>query len=395
MQRCVVDVLSPIANCDSIPESKSTCLLVPETFIPTDQIVMFYTQVHDIYSALGEGAFYIRVINEFERALMLGIIIGRYPNTILCTSRPEIIKKYSIRIETMLYKERWPKNNHQYDLSVSTEPSISDLSFFIPKEDIKSSRVAMIMEKDSTGQNSLQERYIDTVYYEILNKYVEKFLTAEDIRATKVKSGKAQMKNLADGAVISVKRKALKGTTDGLPSSSEFCEMVWDDLVRHRIISEVGSQISYDDVLVDVYFGRNKSREFRPTFKEVRSGPAVIQTPQVLHIPIMSPEEKKLYVLNQSKLIFKEIAFEVNHQKPNNIGEVVIIIRSKISEKRLSNESIHSDAEEDIIKSSIKSLFSWDQILLSNNNNSERQEWITSNYRNCFSEPITIGNDNN
>ncbi|CAG9327328.1 unnamed protein product [Blepharisma stoltei] len=383
MGRYVVDILSSIANVEYIPHDQNTILLVPDTFIPSSEIEARFAPCNDIDQALAGGAFIFRVANEFQRGFLMGLILGRWPDAKLVTSRLDVYKKISPRISLQMYKENFYKLYYN-DSCASTEASSEYPNS--PREELKA---PFFQPKPQPQQISLQEKYLDNLYYEVLNKYYEKFLIHEEIRATKIRSAKAQIKNLSDGAVISVKRKALPGFADCLPGSSELSDMVYEDLRDHKIIQEIGMQVTYDETLIEMYFGRDKKKEFKPRYKESRNQP--LQPPQPPQSPIFSMAMDRDKIIETAfKEIWKDILIEVEEVKPNTIAALAYLIVGRF-EKKHEEEPVKYDIsfKEDIIKRAIKMLFTWDIISLQSNSE-KTQDSVAENYKQNLSERLLL-----
>mmetsp|Transcript_9914 Transcript_9914/g.9835 ORF Transcript_9914/g.9835 Transcript_9914/m.9835 type:complete len:84 (+) Transcript_9914:662-913(+) len=67
--------------------------------------------------------------------------------------------------------------------------------------------------------------------------------------------------------------------------------MVYEDLRNHRIFDELGMSVAYNDSLINEYFGREKTREFKPMYKEARNQKPPSPPPPPLPPPPPSPPQ--------------------------------------------------------------------------------------------------------
>ncbi|CAG9335776.1 unnamed protein product [Blepharisma stoltei] len=382
MSRYIVDILSSAANLEDIPRCSNIILLVPDTFRPSREIESQFTSCQNIDQALTGGSLYIKISSEFERGLIIGLILGRWPDAKLLTSRQGVYQKLSQRINLQKYRESSSENCHTESCGSTEASSVYANS---PREERK---INFPPQKPVVApQLTAQDRYLDNLYYEVLNKFYDKFLIEVEIRAPKKKSVQAQLKNFAEGAIISVKKKAVPGITDTLPGSLELSMMVYDDLVSHKVIEESGLNVFYNDLLINEYFGREKSREFKPMYKEARNQrpPSPPPPPSPPSKPVF---DKQSAVDAAFKLMWRLIWTDIYEGNPEDIGDLVIIIDKRFDKYQAEEPEMFPNCiKDDIIKRAIKLLFKNETISLLSNSQ-KNPEFISENYKTNRKEKI-------
>ena len=100
------------------------------------------------------------------------------------------------------------------------------------------------------------------IYQESFDKYVKIILTTPN-KAEKNKSFKAQIRNIVEGIITSNQKKSgllIDFTAD------KVTESIINDLEGHEIIRFGSSNVSYSEMLIEQFFGKNKSKMFIPGF---------------------------------------------------------------------------------------------------------------------------------
>lgn len=146
------------------------------------------------------------------------------------------------------------------------------------------------------------------IYKDVLEKYADKFLKVPEIRAAKSKSAKAQIRNLADGSIISYRKKY---SADEIPSSQEITDLIYEDLIAHGCIDETGLSVEYHDAELSQYFGRRKHKEFICGLSR-QDNPQPALTNNITNV--FTTLSKNLYNYSVSILHAKD--------KPKNLGDL-------------------------------------------------------------------------
>mmetsp|Transcript_15800 Transcript_15800/g.22889 ORF Transcript_15800/g.22889 Transcript_15800/m.22889 type:complete len:374 (-) Transcript_15800:1420-2541(-) len=249
MEFKVYDILSDFIEEASIPQCDNYLLIMSETCIIPDKL---YTLLQKLSSdqdpSLG-GKLYTRASNEFERGILLGKL-SRCPNAKIVSPRPDVISKYipNLKVEHLAVPGVQPS------IKSSLNPEIPE---FKPQVSFQNA--------DSSFQKA-ESNLLKSIYDEVLNKYVEKFLKNTEIRATKIKSAKAQIKNLANGAITSSKKK-VSDTTE-LPSPDDLAELIFEDLKKNNLVCESGNTFEFNDEKISQCFGPEKEAAFKSSLNK-------------------------------------------------------------------------------------------------------------------------------
>jgi hypothetical protein len=179
------------------------------------------------------------------------------------------------------------------------------------------------------------------IYKDVLEKYADKFLQVPEIRAAKSKSAKAQIRNLADGSIISYRKKY---SADEIPSSQEISDLIYEDLIAHGCIDETGLSVEYHDSEICQYFGRRKHKEFVCGLSRQDNS----QTHSSITL-VFKALSKNLYTYSVGLLQGKD--------RPSNLGDLTKRISEFLYEEterlRMSNHFEVSDQEKRILVCSI------------------------------------------
>lgn len=356
MANYIVDILSPYINFDCVPNEENVILLVPENFIVTQEIKAKFSASKNIKSALLEGCHYYRVTSELERGAIVGIIACGTPNLVLCTSRIEIFEKIISKIDYANYVEKWITHNQKYLDSIEV-----NLPLKRPRNDID-------------YQTVFKNKYLDSLYTHILRNYVDKFLKVQNTRAIKITSAKAQLKNLAKGAVSSALNSD-RVTKHDLPNEVELTEIIFDDLLSHGITEDQFPYLIYNDIAINDFFGR-KTKEFIPKYKLIRNRTSYVD------------EDVEKIEENKTLEIWNDIIIEVKNQNPKNIQELAGIINDWLVANQPNGSEIPDYTQEELVQKTIKGMFAMGHIALVVNNSESRYTAIADNYKQHLSEKI-------
>ncbi|CAG9322404.1 unnamed protein product [Blepharisma stoltei] len=303
----IVDILSNGFNISSFSNIEEITLLVPEDFIITDNIRSVFKTSSNFDECLDSQKSYFRVSSEFQRGVLIGRAISLKPDLIICTSRPEIFKKYLPKIHFQNYEEIQKNSSKDAGSQEEVLKSIeSKLSSQLKQVDYKTP--------------------LEKLYQEVLNKFVETFFQGNGIPAGKVKSLKSQIRNLAEGAVISARKKSQN--KDQIPTSFEISEIIYEDFVKYGIVEDQGVQVYYNRDEIDAYFGEQKYKTFTPACKASLN----LEDKENVEIP------PKRFTFETVQKCISAIIPELDMQNPKELGEVVNIIldfvasNSKIAE---------------------------------------------------------------
>jgi len=337
MEFKVYDILSDFIEETSIPQCDNYLLIMSETCIIPDKL---YTLLQKLSSdqdpSLG-GKLYTRASNEFERGILLGKL-SRCPNAKIVSPRPDVILKYipNLKVEHLAVPGVQPV------IKSSLNPEIPE---FKPQVSFQNS--------DSSFQKA-ESNLLKSIYEEVLNKYVEKFLKNTEIRATKIKSAKAQIKNLANGAITSSKKKLSDATE--LPSPDDLAELIFEDLKKNDLVCESGNTFEFNDEKITQCFGPEKEAAFKSSLKKPES-PKPVQVSFDNRNTHVEPAPKQQSTSELVDKVSAQILANYEKNKTTQFGRLssmALISLTKQSEIR----PLSSQEKTDFLKVVLKHMFS-------------------------------------
>lgn len=399
----IFDIMSPAVSLE--PESLGTIgiLVLSENTLVAAPLGSQLTLLTDI-DKLEEGKYYRRVANDFERGLLIGKLLEKYDNAVLFSQRSDVLKKYIPNCEVNqleIAREELNPNFHPqffrpeiYTFSslacdspnaiLSNPPGI-DLPFnkkVQQKIPVRPGTDPLVTDVGGLDSDLMGDRYDSAsmfceslftnfgdpfggppktyskpssilskpqrprdlyteIYKDVVEKYADKFLQVPEIRAAKSKSAKAQIRNLADGSIISYRKKY---SADEIPSSQEISDLIYEDLIAHGCIDETGLSVEYHDSEISQYFGRRKHKEFVCGLSRQDNS----QTPSNITL-VFKALSKNLYTYSVTLLQGKD--------RPSNLGDLTKRISEFLYEEterlRISNHFEVSDQEKRILICSI------------------------------------------
>ena len=236
MSITILDFLGDILYPESLQNIENILTLCNESCVIFDSTQSRPINPSDLSLLTNGGRYHIRLSSDLQRGILIGLLYVKIPTIKLLTNRADLYSNY---IKENCTGFNWSSSVKQETFS----PKISN--------------------------------FFETVYNDSLAKYVKTILTENGIRANKIKSAKAQVKNLIDGIIISLNVKS--GRREKI-EAEEVVEAIFDDLLGNKIIeSNITGNLEYNDQLIDAFFGPRKTMIFKPNFlrqnQEIRPEP--------------------------------------------------------------------------------------------------------------------------
>lgn len=233
MAVCVIDYFLDELLQGNLPSLPSVVIVCKEICVIKDPAFSNFTYTSDIDRILRGGNFIVRVSNDIQRGLIYFLLASKsQAGCKFFTHRAEVLLKY-----------------------------IGPCQLEVLQIPIRSFIAAPL--KSSPEVPQAPKKLVDPfelVYRDSLEKYVSTFLL-NSTRANKLKSAKAQLKNLVNGIIISV-TKQINAEINFSPD--EITEAIFADLESHGVISASGLSVDYYDDWIEIYFGRAKTKPFIP-----------------------------------------------------------------------------------------------------------------------------------
>ena len=305
MSIAVIDMLGDVLNPEVLPKNENSVLVYNEGSTDNFSVISSYPCTNDIIEALRGGKHSIMVSSEAQRGLVFSLILSMRKIITIYTPRPEIISVYLQGTPIESLKTLVRSSSPQKPREERPRPQTT------PKKTID---------------------YFEVIYQESLKKYVESMLVPQ-IRATKSKSAKAQLKNLIDGIITSTRKKVGQ---DIPVSSEEIVERLFADLERHQIISG-GTTLEYSDELIEAYFGRRPTKVFRGDFREPN-----VEELKEPERQVPRPGDDSL---NEVVLEIAENLIEANLAICKSIGQLVIFTKKEIKAYCEGKNKKYSDSQ--------------------------------------------------
>lgn len=248
MLLAVLDIIGDSIPLEIIPQENNFIILCDESCMIPDIL----NSKHLSFSqndSIPQGHSHMRISSDLHRGILVSQIFQKVQGLKMYTSRRDTFAQY---------------------FPVGSIDFIQIPQTFSSKIQSENN---FILKKASISNDS---QSFDMIYQESLVKYVKTFLMERNTRANKIKSAKAQAKNLVDGVITAFNKKYGKYDVD----SEIIVDALFNDLENHEIIS-VGITVEYNDAYIQEYFGRNRSMLFNPGHRssevktEVRVRPAV------------------------------------------------------------------------------------------------------------------------
>ena len=106
MVKILVDSWEEKIETDAIVLKDCIIIMTNQCIFP-DHLLSVYKELKDIDEAMISGNYFFRTSDDFQRGLIIGKILAKYPSITIYTSRIEIIAKYFGN--NMVQIEQWPK----------------------------------------------------------------------------------------------------------------------------------------------------------------------------------------------------------------------------------------------------------------------------------------------
>ena len=239
MSICVIDYISDSMDPSSIPNYQYNYVICNETCQISEYISSTYTQSNDIERLSTPGSYIIKVSNDIQRGFLLAFLCNKLKGEIY-SHRPEV---------------------------VSRTLNMPNVKLLPTPEKILETRSNFFQPPPPTNTPKKPLDAFDLIYQESLEKYVETILT-QQIRAIKLKSAKAQLKNIVDG--INIKNQKKSVIQAPIPSD-EVVEAMFSDLENSGIISTGMATVTYFDEWIECFFGKRRGKEFMPKHRNPNS----------------------------------------------------------------------------------------------------------------------------
>lgn len=232
MSICVIDYISDSMDPSNIPNYQYNYVICNENCQVSEYITSTYAQSNDIERLSSPGSYIIKVSNDIQRGFLLAFLCNKLKGEIF-SHRPEV---------------------------VSRTLNIPNVKLLPTPEKTLEIKPNYFQPTPAPSASKKPQDTFDLIYQESLEKYVETILT-QQIRAIKIKSAKAQLKNIVDGIVIKNQKK--NGVQVNFVSD-EVVDAMFNDLENSGIISASMATVTYFDEWIDCFFGKRRGKEFVP-----------------------------------------------------------------------------------------------------------------------------------
>jgi hypothetical protein len=303
----VVDFLLDYLSLEDLPEAWSVYVVCSDTCQVSSEVSANFVESTDVEKLIRGGKFLSRVSNDIQSGFLLSYLVNRLQAEVY-SHRPEVISRLL---------------------------GIQSVRLLSTPDKILENR--SVFQVPASVPEYLQARPVDAydkVYQESLEKYVETIL-CQQIRASKVKSARAQLKNIIDGIIISNNKK---GGIQLEASSEEITDAIYSDLENHGIIAISMNNVSYFDEWIECYFGKKKVKAFMPRH---RNPNGVDVRPQAARQPVDDQCEALVQEIISS---YKERS---RYMQVKSVGELSHMVRLALNEK-IPDQSM-SQAQKDVI----------------------------------------------
>ncbi|OMJ65222.1 hypothetical protein SteCoe_38771 [Stentor coeruleus] len=329
MSLIVVDYLFDLFLSEILPNANNIIIICNDKCMIHDSFLVKYTIISSIDHLNKGGSFILKVASEIQRGFIFSLLISKYPVSYIFTPRKDIISLYlpSCRLQ---------------DLRTPSKQSQAKIQNFAQNEPIISSpSVVSSQNSQASSQIKPQLSLYDQVYTESLNKYYETILSTP-IKATKLKSARAQLRNIVDGVITSVKKKT--GLQD-ICESEELTDAIITDLSDYSIINLSSMVIDYNEEEIEAYFGWKKNKNFIPRHKNGGNKP---KRQEEVKRPPFSED-----LLEIVQAITKQSAQDDLLWNIATIGELTHLLKSTLNKFCNNNNRQFTEAQSNQINSQV------------------------------------------
>ena len=229
MSLAVIDYTDRYVSIDQLPTSPMIIIICAETTLVPDSIKPILLNSVSRSSIINGGIFIIRVSSDLIRGLTIAQVCLEFPDAKIYTPRSAIFT------------------------AIVPNFTIENINLPVAKYFKK-------LKRPTETSKPLENSLFDEVYSESLDKFSKTFLLIPTIRASKLKSLKAQLKNLVGGVIASKAKRFGKMTVD--PES--VVSAIVEDLDEQQFIINVFGNVEFDDCKLENYFGPRKNSVFVP-----------------------------------------------------------------------------------------------------------------------------------
>ena len=232
MSIAIIDYTGSYISMEHLPISVIILIICNETTLVPDSLKAVLLHSID-KSFIANGGIYVhRISSDLIRGRCLAQAYYEFPNSKIYTARPNIF------------------------IGIVPNFSMENINLPLPKALYQATRPS---EASKSPENLLFEE----IYTESLDKFSKTFLLIPTIRAYKIKSLRAQLKNLVDGVIMSKARRCGKMAVD---SESIVCA-IFEDLEKQDVVKNSYGNAEYDEVKLENFFGTRKNSVFISGFR--------------------------------------------------------------------------------------------------------------------------------
>ncbi|OMJ69351.1 hypothetical protein SteCoe_32958 [Stentor coeruleus] len=240
MSIAILDMISDYVAIDFLPAERSILMICSETCLIPSSLKCEHMPEVDIDTLLKGGIYFIRIASDLQKGIIIGSLYSKHRSNYINSQL--LIKIYSPR------KDIFSNFVLQGTFEILSIP-VADLP---------------IRPNPPPAPNQVPDSStFDGIYMESLSKYSKAILFEKTIRANKIKSAKAQLRNVVDGTIISYRKKFSRNIDF---DSDEVVDAIFADFERLGIIIN-GYTLEYNDSLIDAYFGFSRTMTYIPAHK--------------------------------------------------------------------------------------------------------------------------------
>lgn len=260
MSIAVLDMISDYVAPELLPNEHSIFMICGESCLIPPTLRCESMPVVDLDTLLRGGIYFMRIASDLQKGIIIGSLYSKHQSNF---------------------------NNSQISIKIYSPRKDIFANFLIPGTfEILTIPVADLPIRANhipAASPASDSSTFDAIYMESLGKYSKAILFEKTIRTNKIKSAKAQLKNVVDGTIISYRKKFSKNVDF---DSEEVVDAIFSDFERLGIIIN-GFILEYNDNLIDAYFGFSRSMLFVPGHKMPK--PQADTPPSQIYIPVESP----------------------------------------------------------------------------------------------------------
>ena len=246
MSIALIDYLLDCIEPNFLPSFECAIIICNHTCKVSESISNEFSEANSIEVLKNGGCFVFKVKHEVQRGFLINYLSNALQPTVF-SHRPETLTKVlSLKVVLPLITPERTVNKPLKRIELSVKNVDTSLA---------------LQESPIERQEAFKK-----IYQESLEKYV-KIILGTPNRAEKIKSFKAQIRNIVDGIIISNKKKS--GVLVDF-NADKVTESIISDLESHEIIRLGSSNVLYCELLIEQFFGVNKVKVFIPGFNSDR-----------------------------------------------------------------------------------------------------------------------------